>query len=178
MIEVLIGRVIDREGGYVNHSADRGGPTNMGITLKTLSDWRGVPCTADDVKNMPRDEAAAIYYHRYWSDPGFFTLQRTTLIEDMIFDAAVHHGPARAVRFLQLVAGVQPDGKLGPITREAINKVPDLVLACGFITERIRFLAHIVGTDRSQAAFLEGWMKRATSFIKLFPQLNAGSPFE
>ena len=31
-IDELIDDVIEREGGYVNHPADRGGPTNWGIT--------------------------------------------------------------------------------------------------------------------------------------------------
>lgn len=33
-IHDLIEEVIAREGGYSDHPADRGGPTNMGITLK------------------------------------------------------------------------------------------------------------------------------------------------
>ena len=31
-VETLIERVLDREGGYVNHPADKGGPTCFGIT--------------------------------------------------------------------------------------------------------------------------------------------------
>ncbi|MGL5838096.1 MAG: glycosyl hydrolase 108 family protein, partial [Sphingorhabdus sp.] len=31
-IDDLIDEVIEREGGYVHHPADRGGPTNWGIT--------------------------------------------------------------------------------------------------------------------------------------------------
>ena len=31
-VDVLIDELIEREGGYVNHPADRGGPTRFGIT--------------------------------------------------------------------------------------------------------------------------------------------------
>ena len=31
-IDSLIDEVIDREGGYVNHPADKGGPTRWGVT--------------------------------------------------------------------------------------------------------------------------------------------------
>lgn len=58
--------VLGREGGFVDDSHDPGGATNFGITLKTLSEWRGTECTADDVRNMRRDEAAAIYEKHYW----------------------------------------------------------------------------------------------------------------
>ena len=31
-VDELIDELIEREGGYVNHPADRGGPTKFGIT--------------------------------------------------------------------------------------------------------------------------------------------------
>ena len=36
-IDAMITDVIRREGGYVNHPADKGGPTKYGITHKTLT---------------------------------------------------------------------------------------------------------------------------------------------
>ena len=33
----IIKEIIRREGGYVNHPNDRGGPTKYGVTHKTLS---------------------------------------------------------------------------------------------------------------------------------------------
>ena len=36
----IIDGLIVAEGGYVDHPADRGGPTKYGITRKTLAAWR------------------------------------------------------------------------------------------------------------------------------------------
>lgn len=40
-VDEMIDAIIRREGGYVNHPADRGGPTRYGITMATLSEELG-----------------------------------------------------------------------------------------------------------------------------------------
>jgi hypothetical protein len=52
-VEGLIDALIDREGGYVNHSADKGGPTCFGITeaVARAHGYRGA------MRELPRDEA-------------------------------------------------------------------------------------------------------------------------
>ena len=44
--------VLASEGGYVNHPRDPGKATNMGITIATLSAWRGTKVTNEDVRNL------------------------------------------------------------------------------------------------------------------------------
>jgi Glycosyl hydrolase 108 len=46
--------VLAEEGGYTNDPDDRGGPTNFGITIDDLREWRGTDVTAEDVKNMTK----------------------------------------------------------------------------------------------------------------------------
>ena len=43
-----LAELLVHEGGHVDHPKDPGGPTNMGITIATLADWRGRkrPCCA------------------------------------------------------------------------------------------------------------------------------------
>ena len=48
------------EGGFVNDPRDPGGATNMGITIATLSSWRGTPVTVQDVRNLTKQEARQI----------------------------------------------------------------------------------------------------------------------
>ena len=52
----LINALIEREGGYSNHPADKGGPTCFGITesVARAHGYRGA------MKDLPRDEAVAI----------------------------------------------------------------------------------------------------------------------
>lgn len=110
------------EGGYSNHPDDRGGATNLGVTQRTLSGWRGANATVDDVKNLTREEAAQIYRARYWN-----AVQADLLpsgVDHAAFDFAVNSGPGMAVRKLQEVVGTTPDGRMGPKTFEAINNYP------------------------------------------------------
>ena len=55
-VDELIEALIEREGGYVNHPNDRGGPTNYGIT-EAVARAHGF---AGAMRSMPRSEAAAI----------------------------------------------------------------------------------------------------------------------
>lgn len=166
----LIDRVIEREGGYVNHSADRGGPTKYGITLNTLERYRGQPCTAADVEALTLEEARAIYYQDYWSKPGFANLDLSDVVVEMVFDAGVHSGPARAVKFLQAAAGVTPDGDIGPKTIAAAGALSPVRLAANIMAERNEFLGRLVTNNPSQAVFAHGWDRRISELIRLIPE--------
>ena len=56
-VDEMIDDILRREGGYVNHPADRGGPTNYGITQKTLSRYIGRAALTSEVKNLSEDVA-------------------------------------------------------------------------------------------------------------------------
>ncbi len=97
-IDQIIEAVIDREGGYSDHPADRGGATRWGITeaVACAHGYRG------DMRAFPRAEAATIYRRAYWSRPGLdrvATLASAVAAE--LFDTGVNMGPAVAVSFLQ-----------------------------------------------------------------------------
>lgn len=44
--------VLEREGGYVNNKADKGGPTNKGVTLATYRSVYGQNKTVEDLKRI------------------------------------------------------------------------------------------------------------------------------
>src|SRR3990170_1554728 len=117
-IESLIGEILEREGGFVDHADDRGGPTNMGITLATLREWRGRETSAEDVRLLSEDEARAIYRDRYVVRPGFAAVPEP--LRSLLVDSGVNHGTVRASRWLQEALAVTVDGIVGPETEGAL----------------------------------------------------------
>lgn len=168
-VQEMIARIIAREGGYVDHPADRGGPTNMGVTQATLSEHRGRQVTAAEVMALTRAEAEAIYYERYWVDPGFDGLNVSSTVAEMLLDMSVHHGAFGAAKLLQQAVRVTADGKIGAVTEAAVNVVPGPVLAAAIMGERIAKLGAIITKSPSQAVFAAGWMNRMRELVKLIP---------
>jgi len=163
-IEALISKVIEREGGYVNHPQDRGGPTNWGITQATLADWRGQPVTEFQVKALSQDEARHIYRDRYFRGLDGVTDPK---VLELLFDYAVNSGTGRAVKALQSVIGATPDGAWGPKSAAALKAVPDQSkLYWPLVCERLDNYLRIIGRDPSQAVFAAGWANRIVPFWK------------
>jgi lysozyme family protein len=163
MAEDVITEVLRREGGYVDHPSDRGGPTNYGITLKTLAAWRGQPVTAEDVFALTEAEARDIYRREYVERPGLDQIA-DPLLRGLLVDYAVHSGPRRAIEELQRVAGVTVDGKLGPQTLSAVAVKGAESLRRGVLRARGRYLARLL-SDPSQRVFAGGWLNRLMEFV-------------
>lgn len=111
--------IVENEGGFSNHPDDPGGPTNMGITQKTLSAWRKCECGIDDVKNLTRTEAEAIMEAQYAAPVRFNVLPDG--LDYAVLDCSVNSGPARAAKILQSLVGVTEDGIIGEETLAALT---------------------------------------------------------
>lgn len=128
-VEELIEELIGREGGYVNHPADKGGPTRWGITeaVARAHGYRG------EMRALPRDEAAAIYGRLYWQRPGFDRVAGAApKVAAELFDTGVNMGPETAIGFLQRAlnalnrngrdyADIVVDRRIGPATLGALT---------------------------------------------------------
>lgn len=174
-IEGMIDDVLLREGGYVNHPADRGGPTNYGITQATLSRYRGRPATLGDVIDLTRDEAREIYRSDYLIAPRLHVIKDPEVLA-LAFDCSINHGPGRIVRWLQQAVEVVDDGKLGPVSEAAINTIDPVKLYERVLAKRFRFIGEVITNDPEarrakragynlQAAFAKGWLARYAEFI-------------
>lgn len=160
----IITAILKHEGGFVDHQNDRGGPTNFGITQETLSEWRGAPATAADVKALTRAGAKDIYLALFVERPGFGKIWNGRL-RHLVVDSGVQHGPKRVTQWLQSLVGVTVDGKLGPKTAAAINREDPARLYNRLLARRIRWYGGLISAASSQAVFAAGWMNRAASFL-------------
>ena len=174
----LIEELIEREGGYVNHTADKGGPTRFGIT-EAVARAHGY---SGPMSLLPRDEAVAIYRRLYWLRPGFDAIaRRAPEVAAELFDTGANMGPAVTTTFLQraLTAlnrngkdypDLVPDGRAGPRTLAALDGFLEARGKSGGQTVLLRALEALQGerylrlAERRPAneAFLYGWLANRT----------------
>ncbi len=145
----MIASVIAVEGGYVNHPADPGGETHMGIT-KAVAVQNGY---TGPMRTLPREVAESIYYTRYLVQPGYAALVPIdAAVTAELFDTTVNMGAARPSTWFQqstnALCGTKlvTDGRVGPGTIAAYR-------ACqGKLGASNLCVATLVNLDRAQAA--------------------------
>ena len=155
-------KVLEHEGGYVDHPLDRGGATNWGITQKTYESWVGRSVSKDEIKTMPRGNAIAIYKDLYW-DKVMGDQIKDIAVAFVLFDQAVNRGVTSATKQAQQVLGIYPDGKLGPNTLERINNYDSKKFLEDYLQKSEDFYKNIVERNPSQVVFLKGWLNRVES---------------
>lgn len=165
----IISAILRREGAtYTNLPTDRGGPTKYGITLATLSAWRKVPVTADDVRLLTEVEARMIYAARYITGPGFDSIADDRL-RALVVDCGVLHGQPTAARWLQAATGAHVDGVLDPASLAAIAKASPVTLYCRVLAARIRAEGADISRNPAQAQFAGGWAGRCADLLEALP---------
>lgn len=94
----IIDDLMEREGAFVDHPDDKGGPTMYGITEKVarLHNFDG------PMRHMPKSLAAQIYRDQYWSAPHFDRVAMLTQkVAEELLDTGVNMGVGVAGQFLQ-----------------------------------------------------------------------------
>lgn len=160
----VIDRVIEREGGFVDHPDDRGGPTKYGITQRTLSAYLGRQAAAADIRALTRETARDIYWNRFVKGNNLHLVDDPWLRE-LLIDATVLWGPDDTIPWLQEAAGVTADGVLGPVTARAVNTDESDDIGIRVVVSWIRRHGERVQESPDQIAFIEGWLRRATQHL-------------
>ncbi len=166
----MIARLIDREGGEVDHELDRGGRTNFGITQYTLDIAnahslieRKLPKSVSD---LSREDAAYIYEILFYNAPKLYLMP--DLIQEFMLDMCVHHGQGDAAKILQRACEVADDGIIGDITRNAASALSEIygtLFIDRLVAQRKSFILDIIADDPDQAVFAKGWVNRINKVL-------------
>lgn len=172
-IDDLIEELIEREGDYVDHPSDRGGPTRWGIT-EAVASRQGF---TGDIRRLPRSDAAAIYKRLYWLLPALDKV--ADFAPDLaaeLFDTGVNMGTGTAIGFLQRAlnalnrngrdyADLTVDRRIGPSTILALGAFfrvrgngGETVLLKAIEALQGAHYVRLAETRPSQEAFLYGWL--------------------
>src|SRR5579885_858697 len=155
--DACLARLLGHEGGYTHHPADPGGATNFGITISDYRRYVKPDATASDVRNMRKEEAAAIYRARYWDALGCDDLPAG--VDYAVFDYGVNSGIGRAGKVLRRVLGLADDTHavnatvLGALVRRDPQAVVNAIC-----DERLAFLRRL----KTWPVFGRGWERRVS----------------
>lgn len=153
--------VLQSEGGNDDDPADHGGRTSRGITQREYDAWRrenGQPSL--DVWKAPQTDVEAIYHDEYW---GTLCDALPLGVDYIVFNNNVLDGPGRSAKLLQQALGVIPDGRIGPVTRQAAK-----VAASAPTIVKLSAASEAFYRGLHQPKFLKGWLNRVA-----FVQKNA-----
>lgn len=166
-------RTLKNEGGYklTDDPDDRGGMTYAGIARNRWPGWEGWPLVLErsDHPSLAR-LVREFYRENFWNRiHGDAILHQG--IAEQIYDFAVNAGVATAVKLVQLIVGVTPDGAMGPKTLGALNEQVTLkISAADVFDERLAVAklaryAAIADRDASQRQYVRGWLNRTLAGV-------------
>lgn len=110
--------ILKKEGGYVNHPLDKGGPTNLGVTQRVWQQWTGRIDV--DMRSLTPAKVAPLYKTWFWDKVMGDDLPPAVAL--CVFDFAINASPARAIKLLQLQVGAVRDGVMGRKTLQAVQQ--------------------------------------------------------
>lgn len=153
------------EGGFVNHAADRGGPTNQGVTLRTWQqvgvdkDGNGIINTDDLLRMSTHDLVERVLRPHFWNRWQADRI-RTQAIAEVLVDWMWMCGPY-SIRLAQKELKVKMDGIVGNKTLSAINTYGNQQeLFYRLKVARYAHLYRICDYRPANRIFLAGWINR------------------
>jgi len=145
--------VLKSESGFV---VDDGGPTNLGVTLNSWSNYLNRPVNEQEIKNLTPLMVKPFYKQKYWNASGCDILPKG--VDYAVFDFSVNAGVKRSIRCLQKAVGAEPDGVLGSITQALIRNSKPMDVLDHFTDERIAYYKSL-----NNPKYEKGWLSRAAS---------------
>lgn len=166
--EGFAGKVLRLEGGFVNHPADKGGPTKYGVILSTWKQYgydkdHDGDIDAEDIKVLTEDDARYIAKKVFWDFfQADFILNQS--IAEFIVDWGYNSGRVTVAKKLQKLLSIPADGLIGVQSLNAINCADQSNLFDTLKVSRRMYIDSIVEGNPSQRVFYPGWINRINSF--------------
>jgi len=166
-LELLAPWILAWEGGFANVPGDRGGATNMGVTIAT---WRAVgydkdgdgDIDVDDLRLLTPDDVVERvmrpHYWDRWQADRIKDQSVANLLVDWVWASGAH-----GIKKPQAMLGVAADGIVGPKTLAALNAADPRQLFAKLHALRTTFINNIVRANPSQKKFQRGWLRRLNS---------------
>ena len=154
------------EGKFVDDPIDKGGATNMGITIGT---WRSVGydkngdgiIDVQDMKLLDYNDFSAvlrIYWNR-WQADNIENQSVAGILVDWVWASGVW-----GIKIPQRILGLKEDGIVGPATLKAVNSADQKELFEKIFEARKKFFEDIAKNNPSQKRFIKGWLNRLNDF--------------
>lgn len=156
------------EGGYSNHSLDKGKETYAGISRASFPNWEGwkfIDKKAKPIQTNSFFSDLTMPVRNFYRANFWLPLQCVSMpqvVANQLFDYAVNSGKSRAVKSLQSVlnslgAFLEVDGLIGVKTLGALSRFDANKIAEKLLLERENFINKLA---QSQPQFKNGWLNR------------------
>ena len=150
VFEIAFEKLMEHEGGYVNHPNDPGGETKYGISKRSYPDV--------DIKKLTKAKAKEIYKKDFWDKNRCDEMPIEVAI--VVFLGTVNAGNASNKK-LQQALGVKADGIIGNVTLGAINKTDSRQLAIRYSLLMYKRYTQL----KTWKTFGKGWENRVVDTL-------------
>lgn len=162
---------VGAEGGLTKSPADpgnwTGGKIGSGALLGTKYGISAAAYPTIDIEGLTEADAEAIYRRDYWPKVRGDSLPLP--VARVAFDAAVNSGADRAIKLLQVAAGVAQDGDFGPVTLAAVLAADPVAISTAALSFRLVYLSGL----STWGTYGRGWALRT---LKLGQAVAEGTP--
>ena len=166
-VNLLAPKILKWEGGYSDDPDDKGGATNMGVTVAT---WKQVGYDKDgdghidgnDIKLLTKEDAILVLKKFYW-DRWHGDYINNQSVADILVDWVWCSGKW-GIKIPQRLLMIPDDGAVGAQTISTLNAQNQGDFHMKVRNARLAFIDGIVKNDPSQEKFKQGWINRLNDF--------------